>query len=181
MVIVEHRFAEFVPEMSLCSISVSSLISELMAMGSSLPTRCIDDVLRRCLAQDLFPYVRFIDTRSEYPNRPDLADHERIDFFGFCESDWRFGFTVIVPQPLDGKTFARKEYDTELGRKYGFFAALISLFDPQIEDPAPFVLLQDGHRFDVASMTRRLQMETRDKNFMFLVLPEEVRQHIRII
>jgi hypothetical protein len=118
-------FAEFLPEMSLATLSLSSFYFAVIEQGFSLD-------IAAALGGSKRPFVRLTDTRYEYAGRPTLSTDEQVDFFGLCESDWRSGFLIVTPPPPTGE-IPHPSYDKDFGHYYLLFISIVFLIDPEFD------------------------------------------------
>jgi hypothetical protein len=176
--IVPCRFTEFLPQMSVASMSLSRLCFAAVGEVDLFAN------LRNGFPPDRHPFARLVNERSDYPNRPDLAGDERPDFFGMCESDWRYGFSVVTG-PLEGrmKTLSAQDDDTPAGRIYHFMITLLYIVDPEFEASIYQSSALDfaGHMLRDLTKHKELYLRIRtDDDFRFLrsVLPPSIGSRI---
>jgi hypothetical protein len=184
LLIVEHRFSEFLPEMSLANISVWSYLAH--SFSNSTAGWNIDSDLVTQLGLAEFPLVRLINARFDYPGRPEIKGEEMVDFFGLCESDWRYGFARIVPKPTDGRSIITS-MDSEMGRRYGFFVSMMVIYDPECNNTRveQYATNQKNTLVNLFYELRSslfLVLTTNEINLILIrVLPSEIRKLIPAI
>jgi hypothetical protein len=179
---VTYPFAQFLPEMSLATISLNSFC--FATLGQMDP---LADIRHGGLPPAGRPFVRFANERYKYTGQPPLAGDETPDFFGLCESDWRSGLSMLAEclqkrmknlDPTDG--------DTVAGPPFMLLITLLCIFDPKFlalreaDFVAPSVPGSDWLLSKVEKLWH-LRITGPDKfRFLRSVLPASIRDLIYI-
>jgi hypothetical protein len=167
--------------MSLANISLWSYLTQSLGNGDLYAGFDINRELQVELQSCHFPLVRFVNTRHKYPHQPTILGEEMVDFFGLCESDWRYGFATVVSEPGSGRTVA-STMDSEIGRRSGFFVSMILIYDPESESTEQYAIDQNWGLVDLFRELQNdlfLELTTEETNLILVrVLPRELRSRI---